>query len=78
VLPEFGRDRDLNLRRGLDHGDDSDELHKVSLLAWGPDFRKGKVSSAEVRSLDVAPTIASMFGVSPASARGSVLPDLFA
>jgi hypothetical protein len=78
VLPEFGRDRDLNLRRGLDHGDDSDELHKVALLAWGPDFRKGNVSSSEVRSLDVAPTIASMFGVSPASARGSVLPDLFA
>jgi hypothetical protein len=78
VLPEFGRDRDLNLRRGLDHGDDSDELHKVALVAWGPDFKKGKVSSSEVRSLDVAPTIASMFGVSPGSARGSMLPDLFA
>ena len=78
VLPEFGRDRDLNLRRGLDHGDDSDELHKVALVAWGPDFRRGKVVNQEVRSLDVMPTVAGLFGAPAGSARGTPLPGLLA
>ncbi len=78
VLPEFGRDRDLNARRGLDHGDDSSELHQVSLVAWGPDFRQGKVVNQETRSLDVCPTIASLFGVQASGARGSLLPGLMA
>ena len=78
VLPEFGRDRDLNLRRGLDHGDDSDELHKVALVAWGPDFRKGRVVNQEVRSLDVMPTVAGLFGAPAGGARGTPLPGLLA
>jgi hypothetical protein len=78
VLPEFGRDRDLNLRRGLDHGADSDELHKVALVAWGPDFRKGRVVNQEVRSLDVMPTVAGLFGAPAGSARGTPLPGLLA
>jgi len=78
VLPEFGRDRDLNARRGLDHGDDSAELNMVSLVAWGPDFRQGKVVNQEVRSVDVCPAIASLFGVTASGARGSLLPGLTA
>ncbi len=78
VLPEFGRDRDLNARRGLDHGDASDELHKVSLVAWGPDFRRGKTVSRDVQSIDVTPTIAKMFGARTPKSRGSTLPQLFA
>jgi hypothetical protein len=78
VLPEFGRDRDLNARRGLDHGDDSPELHQVSLVAWGPDFRKGKVVNQEIRSLDVCPAIASMFHCPTSAAHGAALPGLFA
>ncbi len=78
VLPEFGRDRDLNTRRGLDHGDGSDDLHKVQTVAWGPDFRSGKVVTKEVQSIDVCPTIADMFGVRPSMARGGKLPNLFA
>ncbi|MGQ0553089.1 MAG: hypothetical protein ACT4PU_07700 [Planctomycetota bacterium] len=78
ILPEFGRDRDLNERRGLDHGDDSLELHRVALIAWGPDFRRGKVEQSEVRSIDVCPTIAAMFGVTAGTARGGSLPGLFA
>lgn len=78
VLPEFGRDRDLNERRGLDHGDDSDELHKIALVAAGPDFRKGRVSTSDVASIDVCPTIAGLFGVRSTGSRGSPLPGLFA
>ena len=36
VLPEFGRDRDLNNRNGLDHGDNSADVTKVSCVAWDP------------------------------------------
>jgi hypothetical protein len=78
VLPEFGRDRDLNERRGLDHGDDSPELHQVALVAAGPDFRQGKVSTSEVESIDVCPTIAGLFGAHTGAARGRQLPGLFA
>ncbi len=78
VLPEFGRDRDLNMRRGLDHGDGSEDLLNVNLVAWGPDFRKGKVQSREIESIDVSVTIASMFGVKSPVARGSVISGLMA
>ncbi len=78
VLPEFGRDRDFNARRGLDHGDNSDELMKVALVAWGPDFKSGKVDTREIRSIDVTPTIASLFGVRMGGRTGSVIPGLFA
>jgi hypothetical protein len=77
VLPEFGRDRDFNARRGLDHGDGSDELNKVALVAWGPDFKRGKVDTREIRSIDVTPTIVSMFGARTGAKTGSVIPGLF-
>ena len=79
VLPEFGRDRDLNERRGLDHGDSSRELLRVALVAWGPDFKSGKVDRREIASIDVVPTILSLFGVRPPSTvRGSAIKSLLA
>ncbi|HET6202623.1 MAG TPA: hypothetical protein VFI25_07450 [Planctomycetota bacterium] len=78
VLPEFGRDRDLNPRRGLDHGDASEDLLRIALVASGPDFRKGKIVKDAVESIDVCPTIAKIFGVPAESARGKVLKGLLA
>lgn len=77
VLPEFGRDADLNMRRGLDHGDGSDDLRFVHGVAWGPDFKKNKVVKDDRRTVDVSPTIAHMFGVKAKHAKGSVLRDAF-
>lgn len=65
VLPEFGRDRDLNQRNGLDHGDDSDELKKVFLVAAGPDTARDKVVRTEVATHDVCPTVLAMFTKAP-------------
>lgn len=77
VMPEFGRDRDFNARRGLDHGDDSDELHKVALVAWGPDITsKGKVERKEIRAIDVAPTLVDVFGGKPGPRTGSIVRGL--
>lgn len=78
VLPEFGRDRDLNARRGLDHGDGSDDLNWVSTVCWGPDFRKGRVVNKDVRAIDVCPTLCQLVGASAPHAKGRALPDLYA
>jgi hypothetical protein len=71
VVPEFGRDRDLNARRGLDHGDGSDDLNYVAAVAWGPDFGRGKVLGRDVRAIDLCPTVCSLVGASARHARGS-------
>lgn len=78
VLPEFGRDADLNSRRGLDHGDGSDDLNYVSIVAWGPDFGKGVKNLMEVRTIDVAATIGNLMGFQGRYMRGKKLPKLFA
>ena len=62
VLPEFGRDEDLNERNGLDHGDNSDHLRKVFLIAAGPDFKSNKVVKKEIRTIDVCPTVLGRAG----------------
>jgi len=78
ILPEFGRDSDLNSRRGLDHGDGSDDLNYVSAVAWGPDFKRGQVVKDDVRAIDVCPTVCDLMGASAAHSRGKRLPRLFA
>jgi hypothetical protein len=78
VLPEFGRDADLNSRRGLDHGDGSDDLNYVSCVCWGPDFRRGAVVNEDVRAIDVCPTVCSLLGANARYARGKTLPKLMA
>lgn len=78
VVPEFGRDKDLNERNGLDHGDGSADMTQVALVAAGPDFKKDKVVKTEARTIDVAPTVCELFGVKPEPTKGKVLRDLFA
>jgi hypothetical protein len=78
VLPEFGRNKDLNERNGLDHGDGSADLTQVALIAAGPDFKKDKVVKTEARTVDLAPTVCELFGAKSESPKGKVLRDLFA
>ena len=77
VLPEFGRDRDLNARRGLDHGDGSDDLRWVSCLAWGPDFKRGVVNKDAHQVIDVMGTVCDLFGADPVLAKGGRLGGLY-
>lgn len=77
VCPEFGRDRDLNSRRGLDHGDGSSDLRLVSCVAWGPDFAKGKVVDDEQRVIDLTPTVCDLFGADAKHARARKLSGLY-
>lgn len=78
VCPEFGRDKDLNQRNGLDHGDNSDELLKIAMVASGPDFKKGKKLEKEVDWIDLCPTICDLFGAKSEGAEGKPIKELFA
>lgn len=78
ICPEFGRDRDLNSRRGLDHGDGSDDLSYVSCLAWGPDFKRGTIAKDDVMVIDVAPTVCELLGAKARFSNGKSLPGLYA
>ena len=78
VCPEFGRDSDLNSRRGLDHGDGSEDLNFVSCVAWGGAFQKNKVVTDDVRVIDLCPTVCSLLGAKARLARGKNLPHLLA
>lgn len=78
VLPEFGRDANLNERNGLDHGDGSEDLRKIFIVAGGPDFKQGKTITKGVDSFDVCPTIAELLGTKAADATGSTLRPIFA
>ena len=79
ILPEFGRDKNLNERNGLDHGDRSDELRKVFLIAAGPGVKKNKVVRKEVSTVDVCPTVLSLFArKAPAHSSAKVIRDIFA
>lgn len=78
VLPEFGRDRDLNERNGLDHGDGSEELRKVSMIAWGPDFRRGRTVKESFETKDLCPTICKLFGASAEYSEGRSVKGIFA
>ena len=77
VLPEFGRDADLNERNGLDHGDGSDSLRKVFLIAAGPGMPENRVDRDEVRTIDVCPTVLRMLAPDvDAKVEGKVIRNL--
>jgi hypothetical protein len=78
ILPEFGRDADLNARRGLDHGDGSDDLRYVPMICWGPGFRRGESVLEEVATIDLCSTVCEIVGVDARYARGKRLPRLMA
>ncbi len=73
VLPEFGRDANLNQRNGLDHGDSSEDLGRVACFAAGPKVAKGRVYDRMVDSIDVAPTIGALMGIRTPEAAGKPL-----
>ncbi len=76
VCPEFGRDKDLNQRNGLDHGDNSDELLRVAMVAWGPDFKKARKVDREIDWVDLAPTVCALFGAKAEGAEGKPIKEL--
>jgi hypothetical protein len=77
ILPEFGRNKDLNERNGLDHGDGSADINVIPLIAAGPDFKRDVVLRKDTSALDVCPTVCELLGARPELAKGKVLRDAF-
>ena len=78
VLPEFGRDAALNQRNGLDHGDGSEDLHRIFCVAAGPDFKQDKVLQKPVDAFDICPTVAELFGAKTPEAKGKPMKAILA
>lgn len=78
VLPEFGRDASLNQRNGLDHGDGSEDLHRIFCIAAGPDFKSDRVIQKGADAIDLCPTIAQMLGAKAPVAKGKAFEPMLA
>jgi len=76
VLPEFGRDANLNQRNGLDHGDGSEDLGRVACIAAGPGLAKGKTHERMVDSIDIAPTMGVLMGLKTEFSKGKPIPAI--
>jgi arylsulfatase A-like enzyme len=77
VRPEFGRDDELNAHGELHHSYGFYCTHRVASIFWGPDFNRGIDRKTIIKSIDMAPTLARLFGVDATHAQGRVVPGLF-
>jgi hypothetical protein len=77
IRPEFGRDDVVNEHGQLHHSYGFYETHRVASIYWGPDFNRGVDRKRVISSLDLAPTLAKLFGVDAIHAQGRVVPGLF-
>jgi hypothetical protein len=78
ILPDFGRDSDLSAGgNGFQHHRTGDALSRTTwLMAMGPGIRENTVVDRPVESLDLVPTLGTMFGFTPRMARGTSLNEL--
>lgn len=78
LLPEFGRDHDLNQRQGLDHGDASKDLSEIACICAGPDFKQNQVVTDEVKWTQVCPTVCELLGAASEKSKEKKLDAIFA
>ena len=76
IRPEFGRDDEVNSSGQLHHSDGFYYTHRVASIFWGPDFNRGVDRTTVINRLDMAPTIARLFGVEALYAQGQPVPGL--
>ncbi|NDK55293.1 sulfatase-like hydrolase/transferase [Pontibacter sp. BT213] len=60
----------------IDHGDDCPGCRKIFLLALGPDFKTGTVTSKHTL-VDISATVAKMLGFTFEQSQGQVMKELF-
>jgi arylsulfatase A-like enzyme len=76
IRPEFGRDDEVNHQGQLHHSEGFYYTHRVASIFWGPDFNKGVDRNTVISRLDMAPTLAKLFGVQASYTQGRVVPGL--
>jgi hypothetical protein len=60
----------------VNHGDYCTGCRRVQMLALGPDFKTGRVSTAVMQPVDVVPTVSVLLGIAVPYATGHVMEDL--
>lgn len=78
ITHDHGRHLDGVADGFVNHGDNCEGCRKVSLLALGPDFKKGAVLENQSEQIDLPVTIADLLGFEMPGLKGRVLSELYA
>lgn len=77
VTNDHGRHLDTVDGGWAEHGDDCDGCQHISLLALGPDFKRGATVTSKYTLVDIPSTIAPMLGFRMEQSEGQIILDLF-
>lgn len=77
ITNDHGRHKDGHKDGFVNHGDGCEGCRHISLLAMGPDFRKGVTITTKAEQIDIPATIAHMFNFNMPTGKGRFLNELF-
>lgn len=77
VTNDHGRHLDGHKDGFVSHGDNCEGCRHISLLAMGPDFKKGVTVDKEGELIDLSKTVGKLLGFDVPTSKGCVLDDLF-
>lgn len=77
ITNDHGRHIDGRLDGFISHGDECSGCRHISLLAMGPDFKKGKELDTPAGQIDIAVTVAEILGLKIPNSPGRVLTELW-
>ena len=76
ITNDHGRHANGHLDGFVNHGDNCPSCHRISLLAMGPDFKKGAVIEKQRGQINIAATAADILGVKLPANKGRVLVEM--
>jgi hypothetical protein len=78
ILPDFGRDSDIDSGgNGFQHHRTGDTLSRTTwMLALGPGIRQNTVVDRPIESVDLVPTLGSLFGFDARFSSGKPVPEV--
>lgn len=77
ITNDHGRHDDNRLMGFTSHGDKCFSCRHISLLALGPDFKKGAVIEKHRGQIDIAVTAAKLLGLKIKGSKGRVMEEMF-
>ncbi|HXJ43939.1 MAG TPA: hypothetical protein VNH18_31930, partial [Bryobacteraceae bacterium] len=78
ILPDFGRDSDIDAGgNGFQHHRTGDAMSRTTwMMVLGPDVKQNVVVDRPIESIDLVPTLGSLFGFNPRFSPGKPLPEV--
>lgn len=77
ITNDHGRHLDGINGGWMEHGDSCEGCQRISLLALGPDFRRGATVPTAYTLVDIPATISLMLGVQMEQGQGTVMQEMF-